>query len=83
MLLIPCPHCGLREESEFTYGGPCRDLPALDGQSDAGTWSQAFHMGKNPRGPLRELWYHSSGCEAWIEVTRDTASHEIIPGGQT
>ena len=22
MLLIPCPHCGPRDESEFTYGGP-------------------------------------------------------------
>lgn len=81
MLLIPCPRCGLREESEFTYGGPRRDLPALAGQADAAVWSKALHMGHNPRGALRELWYHGSGCEAWIEVTRDTVSHEFHPGG--
>ena len=22
MMHIPCPHCGLRDEEEFCYGGP-------------------------------------------------------------
>ncbi len=26
MLLIPCPHCGPRNESEFQHGGPTRRM---------------------------------------------------------
>ncbi|MDW4551231.1 sarcosine oxidase subunit delta [Defluviimonas sp. D31] len=86
MLLIPCPHCGPRDEGEFDYGGPLRTLPPLDGVSDAAAWHRALHLGNNPRGPLLELWYHASGCETWITVTRDTITHEIggssLPGGK-
>ena len=77
MMLIPCPHCGLRDQGEFTYGGPKRNLPELDGASDASKWHQAIYSGHNPRGPLTEVWYHASGCETWIEISRDTATHEI------
>ena len=75
MLLIPCPHCGPRDEGEFDYGGPLRTLPPMDGSADAATWREALHLGGNPRGPLREIWYHASGCETWITVIRDTVTH--------
>lgn len=78
MLLIPCPHCGPRDEGEFTYGGPKRALPVMDGTPDTQAWHRALHLGHNPRGPLVEVWYHSCGCENWIEITRDTATHEIL-----
>lgn len=77
MLLIACPHCGPREEGEFDHGGPRRILPEMDGAADAAAWHRALHLGCNPRGPLRELWYHAGGCETWIEITRDTVTHEI------
>lgn len=79
MLLIPCPHCGPRDEGEFAYGGPKRKMPDLDGTHDTQTWQKALHLGHNPRGAHVELWYHSSGCETWIEVTRNPSSHEITP----
>ncbi|WP_299844487.1 sarcosine oxidase subunit delta [uncultured Roseovarius sp.] len=78
MILLPCPNCGPRDEGEFTYGGPQRQLPSLDGQSGTDDWLKALFHPQNPRGPMVELWYHASGCEAWIEVTRDTGTHEII-----
>jgi sarcosine oxidase subunit delta len=31
----------------------------------------------NPAGPHRELWYHASGCRAWLVVARDVVSHAI------
>jgi sarcosine oxidase subunit delta len=77
MLLIPCPHCGPRDEGEFDYGGPLRPLPPMDWSTDATGWHRALHLPSNPRGPIRELWYHRSGCEAWVEVTRDTVTHDI------
>ena len=43
---------------------------------------QAFHdyvyLRDNPAGPHRELWYHGSGCRAWLVVTRDTRTHAIL-----
>lgn len=73
MLVIPCPHCGPRDEAEFTYGGPVRAACPLTGD---GLYSMP-----NPSGPLREWWYHSSGCETWIEVTRNTRTHAILGSG--
>ena len=77
MLLIPCPHCGPPDEAEFDHGGPLRPLPALDGAGDAATWQRALHHAPTPRGPVTELWYHRSGCETWLAVTRDTVTHDI------
>lgn len=75
MLIIPCPYCGPRDEAEFTYGGPARhSWPS----ADADACRKSFYHGINPRGPLQEIWFHSSGCENWITVTRDTASHAFV-----
>lgn len=79
MLLIPCPLCGPRDESEFTYGGGAnKRLPPLDGKSGLAAWHDAVHLRENPRGLQRELWYHAQGCECWIEIERDTLSHDIL-----
>ena len=78
MILIPCPCCGPRDESEFTYGGPRRPFPAISGAADLRDWHEALFDVPNPVGPLVELWYHTSGCETWVEVTRNSRTHEII-----
>jgi sarcosine oxidase delta subunit len=28
-----------------------------------------------------ELWQHSSGCRRWIEVRRDTYTHDVVATG--
>lgn len=79
MLLLPCPCCGLRDQSEFAYGGAANPrLPPLNGRSGQADWHEAVHRRANPRGPHRELWYHAMGCESWIEVERDTQTHAIL-----
>ena len=76
MLRINCPWCGLRNESEFTYGGdagvqrPSDDAPLDD-------WYDYVYTRDNPRGPHSEHWHHANGCRAWITVQRDTMTHEI------
>ncbi len=79
MLLIPCPWCGPRDQCEFTYGGAAVKFPPLDQTPPAARneWHNAVHVRDNPRGLTRELWYHEAGCECWIEVMRDTLTHEI------
>ncbi len=79
MLLIPCPWCGPREASEFSYGGEAhiarpRDPDAL---SDA-DWADYLFMRKNPKGRHAERWVHSQGCRRWFNAVRDTASDDIV-----
>ena len=76
MLLIPCPWCGPRAETEFTYGADATpERPADDAALDA--WNDYVFTRDNPRGPFRELWLHSQGCRRWIALTRDTLTHAI------
>jgi sarcosine oxidase subunit delta len=77
VLRIHCPHCGLRDEPEFTFGGPAhitRPLPDVD---DA-TWTDYLFNRENPAGLHFERWLHGYGCGRWFNVARDTATHEII-----
>jgi sarcosine oxidase subunit delta len=75
---IVCPYCGERGNEEFSYLGdasPVRPDPA--GADAAQKFAEYVYLRDNPRGPLRELWYHTAGCHSWLVVTRDTISHEI------
>ena len=35
---LPCPHCGLREVSEFRYGGDATKKRPDHGETDAAVW---------------------------------------------
>ncbi len=74
---ITCPFCGTRDAQEFTYLGAA-DLKRPDGlEASEAAMHDYVYLRDNPAGPLRELWYHASGCRSWLTVTRDTRSHEI------
>ena len=76
MLRIPCPFCGPRDHTEFSYEGDATvSYPALDAPGEE--WFEAVFLRENPRGPHTELWHHVHGCHAFLVVERDTLSHEI------
>ena len=78
MLLINCPYCGERDESEFSFGGeggisrPTNPDALSDEQ-----WADYLFMRKNPRGLHHELWNHAQGCRRWFNVERDTVTYKI------
>ena len=77
MMLIPCPHCGPRAQSEFTYGGDATvKQPAPDAPMEE--WFAYVYLRDNPKGPHDELWLHSAGCRTWFKVRRDTRTHDIL-----
>ncbi len=78
MLIIPCPWCGERDESEFSYGGRAKLLPPLDASADA--WQAALHVHENPDGWHEELWFHGFGCNQWLVIRRHTRTQEIAGG---
>ncbi len=78
MIVIPCPWCGPRDESEFTYGGDAsRPMPSLKNGNDQAAWHGFVHQRENPKGPHVEYWYHGGGCERWLRVERDTITHQV------
>lgn len=75
-MLIPCPHCGPREMSEFTYAGDATlTRPTLDAPQDA--WCAYLYQRRNPVGAHREYWQHTAGCRSVLIVERDTLTHEV------
>ena len=77
MLLIPCPNCGERCEREFSYGGRAIKYPDLNASASIQAWHEVLHLRDNSTDVIRECWYHHSGCECWIEITRNLMTHEF------
>ena len=78
MLIIDCPFCGPRCESEFAYGGEggiARPL-ATETLTDE-QWGDYVFMRKNPKGLHHEQWRHASGCGKWFNALRDTVSYRF------
>jgi methylglutamate dehydrogenase subunit B len=75
---LTCPLCGPRDRREFYYYGASDYLnrPAADAPPEA--WDNHLHLRDNPAGEVRDVWYHEMGCSAWIEVTRNTVTHEVL-----
>ena len=79
MLRIECPHCGARDEAEFSCGGEAHIARPKepDKLSDA-EWADYLYMRTNPKGILAERWCHTFVCRRWFNIERDTVSHEIL-----
>ena len=91
MLIIDCPWCGQRDESEFSYAGEAHIARPLETEklSDE-EWANYLFMRKNTKGLHREQWLHAAGCRRYFNVLRDTVSYKIsatykiddpLPGG--
>jgi heterotetrameric sarcosine oxidase delta subunit len=83
MLLITCPWCGEREETEFRYGGQAHvaypaDPEALTDEE----WAEYLFFRDNPKGVFAERWVHAAGCRRWFSTVRDTATGEFVREGR-
>lgn len=82
---IACLCCGERGHEEFAYlGDATLRRPGLrpdrggGGDDASAAWYDYVYLRDNPDGVHRELWQHTGGCRAWLVVTRDTRTHEIL-----
>ncbi|MFK4104065.1 sarcosine oxidase subunit delta family protein [Streptomyces sp. NPDC019531] len=79
MLLIPCPWCGPRDESEFHYGGQAHvPYPQTPADLTDEEWARYLFFRANPKGPFAERWSHGAGCRRWFNAVRDTGTNEIL-----
>lgn len=82
MLLLKCPWCGARAQTEFSYGGDATiQRPAEPEAVSLSAWLDYVYLRENPRGPHVEWWHHGAGCRRWFKVRRDTLTHEVLGSG--
>ena len=79
MLLIDCPWCGQRAETEFHCGGEAHiarpdDPAALDDEA----WREFLFHRTSPKGVHAERWVHNGGCGRWFNALRDTVSDRFL-----
>jgi sarcosine oxidase subunit delta len=77
MLQISCPYCGIRDETEYHFGGPAHVTRPPFAVSDA-RWTDYLFNRDNPKGLHYERWCHRDGCGRWFNLVRDTVTHEIL-----
>ena len=78
MLLIPCPWCGPRNDTEFSYGGEAGIVrPKTPQELSDQEWGIYLYMRNNTRGVHVEQWCHSAGCRRWFNLARDTVTNAV------
>ena len=78
MLLIPCPNCGPRDETEFHYGAQAHvPYPEHPAELTDREWAEYLFYRDNTKGAFAERWLHSTGCRQWFNMLRDTVTYEI------
>ncbi|WP_373475861.1 sarcosine oxidase subunit delta [Sphingorhabdus sp.] len=75
MMLIHCPHCGPRAQSEFVYERTVDSVAPANVTNDEAM--QTLFTRSNPRGVDDEIWRHTFGCRAWMVVTRHRVTNAI------
>ena len=75
---IPCPLCGTRDRREFYYYGAEDYLKRPTDQGSIDDLDNHLFLRDNPAGVTRDVWYHEAGCGAWMVVTRNTITHEVL-----
>jgi sarcosine oxidase subunit delta len=73
--LLTCPHCGVREVTDFGFGGEISSRPKT--QPTQRELNAYAYFRRNVAGAQREWWVHRSGCGAWFLAERDTRTNEV------
>ena len=77
--VLRCPNCGVREVTDFGFGGEVSTRPA--GTPTQRELNEYVYFRANVAGVQREWWHHRSGCRAWFIAERDTRTNEVLSVG--
>ncbi len=68
--LLTCPNCGVREVSDFGFGGESSKRPT-EKPATLRELGEYNYFRRNTAGVQREWWVHRSGCRAWFLAERE------------
>jgi len=78
VIQVECPNCGLRNASEFRYGGEVNPRPPQPLAIGDAEWTDYIYMRRNAAGVQTEWWYHRNGCGTWFLAERDTKTNAVV-----
>lgn len=78
MILIPCPYCGPRAETEFRCGSEGATRPSDPSVTTDVEWTDYLYRRDNSARFQRERWWHEHGCQMWFWIRRNRTTHEIV-----
>lgn len=74
--VLSCPNCGVREVTDFAYGGEVSVRPVQ--KPTRRELNEFNYFRRNVAGRQREWWSHRSGCRSWFLAERDTRTNEVF-----
>ena len=79
MLVLECPWCGTRDQSEFHCHGEAHIERPVDTENlTEKEWGEYVFFRKNTKGIHYERWTHDHGCKRWFNAVRNTATDEFL-----
>src|SRR3954454_12681440 len=73
--VLTCPNCGVREVTDFAYGGELNPRPkSSPSLRELGEYN---YFRRNIAGVQQEWWLHRSGCGDWFIAERDTRTNDV------
>lgn len=75
MFMIPCPHCGPRNVSEFRHLGEAGARPD-PASATAASWRSYLYDRANLADWSTEWWAHTVGCRRCFTVQRHTVTNQ-------
>jgi heterotetrameric sarcosine oxidase delta subunit len=73
---LTCPNCGVREVTDFAFGGEVNPRPAV--KPSIRELNVYLYFRRNAAGAQVEWWQHRSGCRAWFLAQRDTRTNTVV-----
>lgn len=78
MLVIKCPWCGERDQTEFHCHGEAHIArPENPDQLSEEEWGDYVFFRSNPKGWHYERWTHDHGCRRWFNALRNTVTDKF------
>jgi len=74
--VLECPNCGVREVTDFGFGGEVSSRPIE--RPTFRELSTFNYFRRNVAGVQREWWLHRAGCRAWFLAERDTRTNAVL-----
>lgn len=78
MLQLACVNCGMRNVTEFRYGGEVNARPGAPLETAVADWQDYLYMRRNVAGVQTEWWHHRAGCGCWFLAERHTQTNVVL-----
>lgn len=79
MLVVECPWCGERDQTEFSCHGEAHIVrPENPDELSEAEWGDYVFFRQNIKGYQYERWVHDHGCRRWFNALRHSVTDKFV-----